>query len=55
MQPQSEASKTKYQGGINERHIQVAHESTSEGPKSAIALRLTAGGVFFWEGILKFV
>jgi putative oxidoreductase len=27
----------------------------TEGPKSTIALRLTAGGVFFREGILKFV
>src|SRR5215813_1600882 len=25
------------------------------GPKSTILLRLMAGGVFFWEGILKFV
>jgi putative oxidoreductase len=27
----------------------------TEGPKSTIALRLMAGSVFFWEGILKFV
>lgn len=27
----------------------------TEGPKSTIALRLMAGGVFLWEGILKFV
>ncbi|HTW56751.1 MAG TPA: DoxX family protein [Terriglobales bacterium] len=27
----------------------------TEGPKSTIVLRLMAGGVFFWEGILKFV
>jgi uncharacterized membrane protein YphA (DoxX/SURF4 family) len=26
-----------------------------EGPKATILLRLMAGGVFFWEGILKFV
>src|SRR5690349_7379083 len=25
------------------------------GPKSTLILRLMAGGVFFWEGILKFV
>src|SRR5437879_7743261 len=25
------------------------------GPKSALLLRLMAGGVFLWEGILKFV
>lgn len=27
----------------------------SDGPASILALRLMAGGVFFWEGILKFV
>jgi len=27
----------------------------TNGPKSIILLRLMAGGVFFWEGILKFV
>jgi putative oxidoreductase len=27
----------------------------TDGPKSTILLRLMAGGVFFWEGILKFV
>jgi putative oxidoreductase len=27
----------------------------TEGPKSTIALRIMAGGVFLWEGILKFV
>ena len=26
-----------------------------DGPQSTIVLRLMAGGVFFWEGILKFV
>ena len=26
-----------------------------DGPKSTLALRLMAGGVFLWEGILKFV
>jgi putative oxidoreductase len=26
-----------------------------DGPKSTLVLRLMAGGVFFWEGILKFV
>src|SRR5215471_2138957 len=26
-----------------------------DGPESAVLLRLMAGGVFFWEGILKFV
>jgi putative oxidoreductase len=27
----------------------------TDGPKSTLALRLMAGGVFLWEGILKFV
>jgi uncharacterized membrane protein YphA (DoxX/SURF4 family) len=27
----------------------------TDGPKSILLLRLMAGGVFFWEGILKFV
>ena len=27
----------------------------TDGPKSTLVLRLMAGGVFFWEGILKFV
>jgi putative oxidoreductase len=32
----------------------LTHPPT-DGPKSTIVLRLMAGGVFFWEGILKFV
>src|SRR5215472_10018708 len=27
----------------------------TDGPKSTLLLRLMAGGVFFWEGLLKFV
>ena len=27
----------------------------TNGPRSILFLRLMAGGVFFWEGILKFV
>src|SRR5215510_7852203 len=27
----------------------------TDGPKSTFVLRLMAGGVFFWEGLLKFV
>src|SRR5205823_9383015 len=27
----------------------------TDGPKSILLLRLMAGGVFFWEGLLKFV
>ncbi len=27
----------------------------TDGPNSTIVLRLMAGGVFLWEGILKFV
>src|ERR1041385_831365 len=29
--------------------------SPTDGPKSTLILRLMAGGVFFWEGLLKFV
>src|SRR5215468_4501578 len=29
--------------------------SPIDGPKSILLLRLMAGGVFFWEGLLKFV
>jgi uncharacterized membrane protein YphA (DoxX/SURF4 family) len=29
--------------------------SPTDGPRSILLLRLMAGGVFFWEGILKFV
>ena len=32
----------------------LTHPPT-DGPRSILALRLMAGGVFFWEGILKFV
>jgi uncharacterized membrane protein YphA (DoxX/SURF4 family) len=32
----------------------LTHPPTS-GPKATIAIRLMAGGVFFWEGLLKFV
>ena len=27
----------------------------TDGPQSTLILRLMAGGVFFWEGLLKFV
>jgi putative oxidoreductase len=26
-----------------------------DGPRSVLSLRLMVGGVFFWEGVLKFV
>src|SRR5262249_1913013 len=28
--------------------------SPTDGPKATLAIRLMAGGVFFWEGLLKF-
>ncbi len=31
----------------------LTHPPTSA-PKSALVIRLMAGGVFFWEGLLKF-
>ena len=33
----------------------LTNPPTEEGPKSTLVLRLMAGGVFLWEGILKFV
>lgn len=30
-------------------------EPPTDGPRAAVVLRLMAGGVFFWEGVLKFV
>ena len=33
----------------------MAYESPTDGPKSTLVLRIMAGGVFFWEGLLKFV
>jgi putative oxidoreductase len=35
--------------------LQWLFNPPTEGPESTIALRLMAGGVFLWEGILKFV
>ena len=35
--------------------LQWLMDPPTDGPKSTIALRLMAGGVFLWEGILKFV
>src|SRR5262245_66435546 len=35
--------------------IRWLSEPPVDGPDSTILLRLMAGGVFFWEGILKFV
>ena len=39
---------------IKEAFQFLVHPPTS-GPKATLAIRLMAGGVFFWEGILKFV
>jgi len=41
-------------GATNEQDYFMAIESP-DGPKSSLLLRLMAGGVFFWEGLLKFV
>jgi len=35
--------------------IQWLTNPPTDGPRSILLLRLMAGGVFFWEGILKFV
>ena len=42
-------------GATNEKLVLMAHESPADGSKSTLLLRLIAGGVFFWEGLLKFV
>jgi len=42
-------------GATNEQDFFMANESPIDGPKSTLLLRLMAGGVFFWEGLLKFV
>lgn len=39
---------------MNKVFYWLLHPPT-DGPKSTLILRLMAGGVFFWEGILKFV
>jgi hypothetical protein len=39
----------------NETTTLLAHPFAPHGPKSTLLLRLMAGGVFLWEGILKFV
>jgi len=39
---------------VNKFLAWLTHPPT-EGPRSILLLRLMAGGVFFWEGILKFV
>ena len=35
--------------------IQWLSQPPVDGPRSMVLLRLMAGGVFFWEGVLKFV
>jgi len=39
---------------VNKLFSWLTHPPT-DGPRSILILRLMAGGVFFWEGILKFV
>ncbi|MGA9527125.1 MAG: DoxX family protein [Terriglobales bacterium] len=39
---------------MNKIFFWLLHPPT-DGPKSTLLLRLMAGGVFFWEGMLKFV
>jgi putative oxidoreductase len=38
-----------------ERLVRFFLDPPTSGPRATIALRLMAGGVFFWEGVLKFV
>lgn len=37
------------------KHILKSLASPIDAPSSTVVLRIMAGGVFFWEGILKFV
>jgi putative oxidoreductase len=37
-----------------EKVVHFFTQPPTQGPKAALALRLMAGGVFFWEGLLKF-
>jgi uncharacterized membrane protein YphA (DoxX/SURF4 family) len=37
-----------------ERLVRFFLDPPTSGPRATIALRLMAGGVFFWEGLLKF-
>jgi len=55
MQEQTTQSKQKHQGGIMKNALRWLMNPPTDGPKSTIFLRVMAGGVFLWEGILKFV
>jgi uncharacterized membrane protein YphA (DoxX/SURF4 family) len=55
MQQETHQSKQKHQGGIMKKLLQWLMNPPTDGPESTIALRFMAGGVFLWEGILKFV
>ena len=37
-----------------ERTVQYFLHPPTSGPKATLAIRLMVGGVFFWEGLLKF-
>src|SRR6187551_1966172 len=55
----AEASKEPNQNGRKrsmnlQKAIRFFAEPPTSGPKATLALRLMAGGVFFWEGLLKF-
>jgi hypothetical protein len=39
---------------VNKFLLRLVNPPT-DGPKSTLLLRLMAGGVFFWEGLLKFL
>ena len=49
---------TGYSGSKEQTMNKIVHWLThppASGPRSTLFLRLMAGGVFFWEGLLKFV
>lgn len=45
---------SRMKGTTNDQDVFMATESPDRRPNSTLLLRLMAGGVFFWEGLLKF-
>lgn len=55
MQAHSDTTEERDQRRHDEKFIRLAHKPTYRWAETTLALRLMAGGVFLWEGILKFV
>jgi putative oxidoreductase len=54
MRLQNRAAKKPFGGTMKNAFLWLTHPPV-DGPNSTIVLRLMAGAVFFWEGLLKFV